>query len=369
MPTEVAPAAPSEVAAELDSPNEGINLADFGLTPEGEQIQPTEPTGKSARQEGDEPQTPANPSVNKGVNQPVNTDPKTVNTPAAPAAPANPRGQGRDYAGITDARTKDLLAKMSNDAFAHFAPIARRLAAGELMDKAQAETTYGKPPPSFIDHAEGYKLTEDYAHASQAFERNEQIRQHWVEQLANIEDKKPVYNIRIDSKGNLVKSEQAYNPNAHARAYVQDMLLRCNGTREEITRDVRELVAKHKEAQTSYTKAITDYDKTVFGEMAGNKDFQAKVAKHLAQFPAHIRAKPEATVVAKYHVMHDILLPRLQAAEAELARLKSSSGAAHRGGSPDPSTIPATGASGGSEAEANRAAMEEFERMMESTRR
>jgi len=370
--------APAELPAAEPT---ALNLADFGLTATDGQLvevqaEPAPPGARPSHEDGGEGEGEGADSktVGKGKEpdaaKPADKAKPADDTAAKPTAkpadttPAKPTGK-RVYDGIKDNAQREALSRMSNDAYALVYPILKDLAAGELIKKSEAAALM-PAPMNYLDHEHGYALTEEYNDLSQELSLLDTERAHWVEQLAAIEDEKPIYGLVHNKDGSLSRTTQTYQPNAKARAFVQDQLMTINSSKQKASADREALRDKHRAASVAYNKTINDYDANVFGAFNTNKRFIKDVTAYLDQFPSHIRNKPEAKVVAKYHVMHDALLKELASAKAELAKLTKATSATFAGGSPDPSTI--GGEPGGTEDD-DSAALAAFDAIEAKARR
>lgn len=307
-PPQAAPATPPTAAHDDHAaPSSSLNYADAlaafdqaGLNP-GTDVRPPEPKPK-----------PAAPA------------------PAEPAPQAGPRAE--KLAQITDLETRDALMKMSNKSFEKFHDIALKLQNGEFVPRAELVALEAKANEAkqlrYFDHEKGYTLTPEY----QALETRVNVatgeKDFWAHQLALAHAGQPVQWLEKDKDGNPVVSATTYDPKQHPTiiGQISSNMTSASIRLENLSGEIAKLPAQHKTEYSKFTSTFNALNDGMFGKIT-NPAFKSKAAAHLAQYPKALQGRPEVVCLANALSAGEIFFSQLQAANAEIARLKNSNNA------------------------------------------
>lgn len=297
-----------------------------------------------------------------------------VAPPPAPAKPAKPSG-ARVY-DVKDTKLANMLRHMSNEAYAHFYPLAKKLEAGELLTQEQvqeriaareaelaAEREAEVTAARFIDHEEGYTLTPEYREVAGTVSRLESELEFWQEQLANALENKPVRQLVIDKEGNLTVSKQEYKGGPQAAAIIQAKLSKGHALLLGQQQRLQSLPKQHKESYAKFNQELQSYDRQLFGDPTKYSDgFKKGYEENLKQMPSALRARPEVQSLAKAVTLLGAMVSKEKQLTAEIEKLRAQV-AGRRAASPTADEVDgAHGVADGSDIDASVAALRNMER-------
>jgi hypothetical protein len=330
-----------------------------------------------------------------GLSPDGNTAGRKVNTPKAetpkpePKAPApepapEKRGPGRPPSRetklnqITDLKVREVLKHTPNAAFDALWPLAlaaqnaptdfvskadheKALAEREMALKAEAASA------RYFDHEEGYQLTPEYQELNGSKTMLGHELDFWSEQLDNLRSGKPVHWLELgaDGKPTIAKTPLDPKTSPGLEGKLISKITQANTFMAEVSRQVAELPKSHKAQYAQMNSSISAMDKSLFGPLEKNENFQKAVGEKLKEFPAFLRGRGEIGLLAKALVSGNMFYKLYEQTQAAAAK-KSNATRSLAAAAPDPEV---TGDQGSAQRDAadTKAAVAELDAI--STRR
>jgi len=313
------------------------NLMMAALT--GEDSAPSTPATPSGAPDNFEIPPPPRP----GATAPSTPAPASAPTPKpAPSTPAAPQAaptpalaqalakSGRTFEGLTD-EEKNWFENMSKEAYGGLYPLYKemkqllphkeKLAKLPDLEKERDEALRAR----WFDHPESYRLNEEYSTTMQKLDRVSQMEEVWREAMVTINDPsaKEVIILARDAEGNIVRQRVPITPEVR-----HNILFEYEGAKravERLTGDLEKVKATHTSAHKNYITGIEKVHEQLFGPY---KDILGDApAKHLASFPATLRARPEGKLLANALALIDMAGDALQKLQAKSAATTAHAGA------------------------------------------
>lgn len=261
----------------------------------------------------------------KVVEKPVE-QPKTLQQPIQNAAPKITREQVLNELGVP-AEQHPLFKSMSNDAFNHVKTILGDFVSAkkqiETLKKAQEETKV-EPGISLYGNPEGYLLDPEYRKLSSLQTIAEQVKNHWIAQLDNIEKGEQWTDLDVDQNGKIYKGAKK-EPTTEATSYLRQQLMDAEHHIFTHGKKVEDLKAQYKNQgskdlefiKQTESKFFPDYDKPDHPTRKVQDDFLQLLPKSIRQ------GNPLATVLAKTVANNNLLKIQAESALKELAAIKA----------------------------------------------
>lgn len=223
--------------------------------------------------------------------------------PAQPTQPTAPPAGGRNYKEVFgDSPVPKWAKEMSNDAWSNFVPAyqyynAREVRAAERRQKEQERENKIKELENsrYYDIEEGWRVDPEFKKESEAVATAEAVRDHWADQLKNIEAGNKWAPAIKNEQGQWVTGP-LQDPSIEGKVRVLSELTRANSLVENHRSNAERLSATFKERQREYYSGMEEMRTNLFSQYEKNLAPYRKAA--IDMFPAIVRHKPEVQALA-----------------------------------------------------------------------
>lgn len=269
----------------------------------------------------------------------TNTDsPAPQDPPETPAeaedivGTALKRGRpARDLDGL-DEEEQEAFKNMNRKAYEKLYPFYKKFKGKDkdleelptLREKLAAAEKATPKPASYYDHEDAYLLQQEYRDALVQGRTLRDVQEHWQEQLVNIKEGKPFYDLTQDEHGNLQRSAPI-DPSPRAEAQILGLLSQVTQAQSTHQSKLESIKAQTKEQYNSYKTSISTVHEQLFGKYKDQLSPGAN--KLLERFPEHVRSRPELVFAAHaYALLQHIVQTDKQAQVATNAAKANTNG-------------------------------------------
>jgi len=239
---------------------------------------------------------------------------KSDETPETPAAEedivgtALKRGRpARDLDGL-DEREQRLFKNMAREAYDELYPFYKKFKGKDkdleelptLREKLAAAEKATPKPASYYDHEDAYLLQQEYRDALVQGRTLRDVQEHWQEQLVNIKEGKPFYDLSADANGQLQRSAPI-DPSPRAEAQILGLLAQVTQAQQTHQAKLESIKAETRNQFTTYKSSIENVHNQLFGKY--KDQLGPAAAKVLEKFPEHTRSRPELIFAAHAYAL------------------------------------------------------------------
>lgn len=237
----------------------------------------------------------------------------------------------RDLDGL-DEEEQEAFKNMNRKAYEKLYPFYKKFKGKDkdleelptLREKLAAAEKATPKPASYYDHEDAYLLQQEYRDALIQGRTLRDVQEHWQEQLVNIKEGKPFYDLTQDANGNLQRSAPI-DPSPRAEAQILGLLSQVTQAQSTHQGKLEAIKAQTKEQYNSYKTSISTVHDQLFGKYKDQLSPGAN--KLLERFPEHVRSRPELVFAAHaYALLQHIVQTDKQAQVATNAGKANASG-------------------------------------------
>lgn len=341
---------PSGLTASLGDTSKLAFLDDVPLNTEPENTPPSPPPQAAASSKEASSEV-TNSEVDSGNIPPLEVENNVSQVQQPPAAPNLPV----DYKDI-DPADVPLFKRMDNTA---------KAAAKQWYDfyrnnkKATEEyqtklTDYEKELNELREYRyyqapDAYKLAPDYTTAVKSYQTNDAIVRHWTDQLAAIDEGRPIRDLLQDKDGNLTLSAQELQPSPQLRAQVLAAMQTAISKRDQAGNNLESFPSKYQERNKQFSTQLEQAvnqlaSPTLMQNPAYKNIYDAYLTKAI---PSHLRNVPVYQQMAKMAAFVQLASKQIQTLQAQLAAKGIKTAAAVNQGPPDGAPANGDTSSGG----------------------
>ena len=196
---------------------------------------------------------------------------------------------------------------------------------------------------------DAYKLAPDYTTAVKSYQTNDAIVRHWTDQLAAIDEGRPIRDLLQDKDGNLSLSAQELQPSPQLRSQVLAAMQAAISKRDQAGNNLEAFPSKYQERNKQFSTQLEQaVNQLASPTLMQNPAYKTIYDQYLTKaIPSHLRNVPVYQQMAKMAAFVQLASKQIQTLQAQLAAKGIKTAAAINQGPPDGAPANGDTSSGG----------------------
>jgi len=245
----------------------------------------------------------------------------------APAQPAAPSNLPVDYKDI-DPADIPIFKQMANTAKAkakEWYDFYRQNAAKQNEYAKQLEEREKELAElrdyRYYQAPDAYKLAPDYTTAIKSYQTQDAIVNHWSQQLAALEENRPIRDLLLDKEGNLTLSNQEIQPSPALRAQVMAAMQSAIAKRDSAGNNLEAFPTKYQERNKQFSGQLDQaVNALVSPGLLQHPTYKAAHDQYLNKvIPSHLRNVPVYQQMAKMAAFIQVSAKQITKLQQQLA--------------------------------------------------
>jgi len=245
----------------------------------------------------------------------------------APAQPAAPSNLPVDYKDI-DPADIPIFKQMANTAKAkakEWYDFYRQNAAKQNEYAKQLEERENELKElrdyRYYQAPDAYKLAPDYTTAIKSYQTQDSIVNHWSQQLAALEEGRPIRDLLLDKEGNLSLAQQEIQPSPALRAQVMAAMQSAIAKRDAAGNNLESFPTKYQERNKQFSTQLDQaVNALVSPGLLQHPTYKSAHDQYLNKIiPSHLRNVPVYQQMAKMAAFIQVSAKQITKLQQQLA--------------------------------------------------
>ena len=168
---------------------------------------------------------------------------------------------------------------------------------------------------------DAYKLAPDYTTAIKSYQTQDAIVNHWSQQLAALEENRPIRDLLLDKEGNLTLSNQEIQPSPALRAQVMAAMQSAIAKRDSAGNNLEAFPTKYQERNKQFSGQLDQaVNALVSPGLLQHPTYKAAHDQYLNKvIPSHLRNVPVYQQMAKMAAFIQVSAKQITKLQQQLA--------------------------------------------------